>query len=71
MPEHYVRRVFIVFEALTQNPVPAPEFDIKKLSGLHDTYRVRIGEIRIEYHVTWESKRIEVLAVEFRERAYK
>gem|GEM_PF-1689672 len=38
---------------------------------MHDTYRIRIGEIRIEYEVDWESKTIAVLAVEFRGRAYK
>jgi len=71
MPDHYVRRVLLAFEALTQNPAPAPEYDVKKLVGTHDIYRVRIGEIRIEYEVDWESKQIGVLAVEFRERAYK
>jgi mRNA-degrading endonuclease RelE of RelBE toxin-antitoxin system len=70
MPEHYIRRVLLAFEALTQNPAPAPEYDVKKLSGMHDTYRIRIGEVRIEYEVDWGSKRIGILAIEFRERAY-
>jgi len=70
MPEHYAGRVLLVLEALSQNPAPAPEYDVKKLAGIRDTYRVRIGEIRIEYNVDWESKRIAILAVEFRGRAY-
>ena len=71
MPDHYSRRVLLVLEVLSENPAPAPEYDIKKLAGMHDTYRIRMGEIRIEYKVDWESKRIGILAVEFRGRAYK
>jgi len=61
----------MVLGALGQNPVPAPEYDVKKLAGMHDTYRIRIGGIRIEYKVDWESKRIGVLRIEFRGRAYQ
>ena len=45
------RRVLLVLEALSQNPAPVPEYDVRKLAGMHDTYRIRIGEIRIEYEV--------------------
>jgi len=61
----------LALEVLTQNPAPSPEYDVRKLAGMHDTYRIRIGEIRIEYEVDWESKRVAVLAVEFRGSAYK
>ncbi len=71
MPDHYSRRVLLVLEVLSQNPTPAPEYDVKKLAGMHDAYRIRIGEIRIEYAVDWKSKRIGILGVEFRGRAYK
>lgn len=71
MPAHYVRRILLALEALIQNPAPAPEYDVKKLAGTHDTYRIRIGEIRIEYEVDWELKRVGILTVEFRGRAYK
>ena len=55
---------------LKQNPAPVPEYDVKKLRGLKDIYRLRIGDIRIEYEVDWEAKLISVLLVEFRQRAY-
>jgi mRNA-degrading endonuclease RelE of RelBE toxin-antitoxin system len=71
MPSHYARRVLLALEALSQNPAPVPEYDVKKLAGTHDTYRIRIGDIRVEYGVDWESKRVAVLAVEFRGRAYR
>lgn len=60
----------MAFEALKQNPAPVPECEVKT-RGLKDTYRIRIGEIRIEYEVAWESRRISILAVEFRSRAYR
>jgi mRNA interferase RelE/StbE len=71
LPQHYVRRAIRAFEALKQNPAPVPDYEVKKLRGLRDTYRIRIGDIRIEYEVEWESKRINILAVEFRSRAYE
>jgi len=71
MPKHYAHRVILAFEALAQNPAPAPEYQVRKLQGLKDTYRIRIGDIRIEYGVDWNSRRISIFAVEFRERAYK
>jgi len=70
LPQQYARRAILAFEALKQNPAPVPEYEVKKLHGLRDTFRIRIGEIRIEYEVGWESKRISILAVEFRSRAY-
>jgi len=71
MPNHYAHKVILAFEALAQNPAPTPEYQVKKLRGLKDTYRIRIGDIRIEYGVKWESRRINIFAVEFRARAYR
>ena len=71
MPEHYIRRVILILEVLKQNPAPVPEYEVKKLHGFKDMYRIRVGDIRIEYEIAWESKRISILAVEFRARAYR
>ena len=70
LPEHYARRAILAFEALKQNPAPVPEYDVRKLHGLKDVYRIRIGDIRIEYEVAWESRLISILVVESRSRAY-
>jgi len=53
-----------------ENPVPTDYFDVKKLKGLTDTYRVRIGDIRIIYEVAWNERTIAILLIELRERAY-
>jgi mRNA interferase RelE/StbE len=71
LPDHYARRVVLAFEALKQNPAPVPEYDVMKLRGLKDVYRIRIGDIRIEYEVAWESRLINILVVESRSRAYR
>ena len=71
LPSDYARRVLLIFEVLTQNPVPAPEYDAKKLAGFVDTYRIRLGNIRIVYEVSWELRQLHVLTVESRGRAYK
>jgi glycosyltransferase involved in cell wall biosynthesis len=34
---------------LKQNLAPVPEYDVKRLRGLKDMYRIRIGDVRIEY----------------------
>ncbi len=71
MPTQYTHRVILALEVLKQNPAPVPEYDVKKLQGLKDMYRIRIGDIRIVYQIVWEFKRIKILTVEFRGRAYR
>lgn len=45
--------IVIAFQVLKRNPAPVPEYDAKKLRGLKDIYRIRIGDIRMEYEVEW------------------
>ena len=71
LPKHYAQRAILAFEALKQNPAPVPEYDVRKPRGLKDVYRIRIGDVRIEYEVTWESRLISILVVEFRSKAYR
>lgn len=55
---------------LRDNPVPSEYFDVKKLRGEEDTFRARIGDIRVVYEIDWRRKTINVLVVEHRGRAY-
>jgi len=50
--------------------VPAEYYDVKKLKGYVDTFRARIGDIRVIYEILWDDKRVNVLLIEPRERAY-
>jgi mRNA interferase RelE/StbE len=49
LPEHLKHRIIELLLILRENPVPAEYYDVKKLKGLADTYRIRIGDFRIIY----------------------
>lgn len=70
LPENYGRRVLELLRFLQNDPVPAALYDVKKLKGLEDTFRVRIGEIRVVYDVSWQGRQVRVLLIEVRGRVY-
>ena len=70
LPEHYRRRLIELLLILRENPVPAEYYDIKKLKGYTDTYRARIGDVRVIYEISWNQRAINVLWIEPRESAY-
>lgn len=50
--------------------VPAKQFDVKKLEGLDNTFRIRIGKLRIVYAVDWKNKDIVIAKIGMRENIY-
>ena len=70
LPVHYRQRIVELLLIFRENPVPAEYYDIKKLKGLTNTYRTRIGDTRVIYEILWESKMVHVLLINRRERAY-
>lgn len=70
LPAHYEKRVIELLLLFRENPIPAEYYDIKKLKGYTDTYRARIGTIRIIYEALWNKRQIHILVVEPREKAY-
>ncbi len=71
MPAHYQERIEKLLLELENGPVPAKTYDIEKMEGIEDTYRIRVGDIRIQYTVLWKTKEIDVLKISWRGRAYK
>ncbi len=72
LEKQYKISLLDVFLKLKIEPVPAKEFDVVKVGGSKNTYRVKIGKVRIIYDVYWNEKRIEILKVERRkDRTYK
>ena len=63
-------RIVELLLVLRENPVPAEQFDIKKLQGYKDTFRARIGDVRLIYELQWDRQTINVLVIERRETAY-
>ncbi|MDE1871755.1 MAG: hypothetical protein KGI06_05975 [Candidatus Micrarchaeota archaeon] len=51
MPDFHKKGIKEVIIALAEEPVPAAAYDVRKLSGGEDSYRIRIGGIRISYTV--------------------
>ncbi len=64
------RRILEALEILEENPIPH-SLDLRKLRGYEDTYRIRVGKVRIVYSVDWEKERIVVHFIGPREKAYR
>lgn len=48
---------------LRTSPLPVREYDLKKISGVQDVYRVRISSYRIIYKIDWGKKEINVIKI--------
>jgi len=59
-----------LFKALKLNPLPFKEYDLKKLKGYKNYYRIRIGKIRIIYEIIELEQKIYIHFIGFREKAY-
>ena len=71
VPESYLRGLSALLEAIAVNPVPWKDFDLKKMEGVDNTYRVRIGDYRVVYFVEKEKQTIHILKFDRREKVYK
>ena len=71
LPEHYKLKVLEALDKLKTDPVPFRDYDIKKLKGFEDTFKIRIGDIRVVYTINWGSKTIIIHFIGYRGRAYK
>jgi mRNA interferase RelE/StbE len=60
-----------VITVLKNDPVPFRKFDVVKLKGYEDVYRIRIGDLRIIYGINWDRRRILVHFIGPREKAYE
>jgi len=68
--ERYKRRVAEVIRILMVDPIPTRLFDVKKLAGTENAFRIRIGKIRIVYTILWKDKVILISRISFRGRVY-
>lgn len=63
-------RIEEVLKVLVFDPVPAKRYDVKKLKGIKDTFRIRVGKFRVVYTIIWKDGTILVSRISFRESAY-
>lgn len=60
-----------VIITLKDSPVPVKTHDVAKLKGYDSAYRIRIGNLRLVYEVSWATKKITIHKIEPRESVYK
>lgn len=58
LDENRKNRIKEVITTLKSDPIPFRKFDVVKLRGYENTYRIRVGDLRIVYEVNWNEKRI-------------
>ncbi|GBC72598.1 hypothetical protein HRbin03_00429 [archaeon HR03] len=63
-----VREIIVL---LKDDPVPFKRADVTKLAGYQDTYRIRVGQLRIVYSVSWKERKITIHYIGPREKAYE
>lgn len=60
-----------VFEKIKQLNCPFPtNFDIKKLSGIEEFYRLRVGKVRVLFEIDTKSKSIWIRKIGYRGGIY-
>jgi mRNA interferase RelE/StbE len=64
----YVNRIFPIIESLAQNPRPT---HCKKLSGLQNLWRLRIGDYRLLYEINDKQHSVDIVAIRHRREAYR
>ncbi len=63
------KKIMELLVYLKEHPIPAHRYDVKKLKGTENTYRIRIGKYRVIYGI--EGETVQILAVSHRKSAYK
>lgn len=53
LPKGTKRQVEETLDTLKTRPIPARTNDVIKLKGVKDSFRIRIGDIRMVYTIEW------------------
>ncbi len=69
-PDHIRKKTIEAIDALQESFAPVKLFDVKKLKGLEDTFRIRMGDWRIVYELRRRETTIIVYEISPRGRAY-
>ena len=71
LDEKRKQRIREIITILKEDPVPFKRADVIKLAGYRDTYRIRVGQFRIVYTVSWKERIITIHYIGPREKAYE
>jgi len=64
------RKIKEIVLILKADPVPLRKADVCKLKGYDNVYRIRIGNLRMVYEVSWMERTIIIHYIGPREKAY-
>ena len=70
LTEKQKQNIKTVILTLKTDPIPFKKTDVCKLQGYENTYRIRMGNLRIVYQVLWDEKTILIHYIGPRKRAY-
>ncbi|MCJ7698686.1 type II toxin-antitoxin system RelE/ParE family toxin [Candidatus Bathyarchaeota archaeon] len=65
------QRIAAIIGILKKDPIPFRRADVCKLRGYESTYRIRIGDLRLVYQVSWNERIVLIHYIGPRERAYE
>jgi len=66
----HLKKFGVLLETLKTDPIPWKRFDVKKIEGEENTYRIRIGDFRVIYFLDKPTKTVHILKVERRGKVY-
>ncbi|PIU58541.1 hypothetical protein COS86_08960 [Candidatus Bathyarchaeota archaeon CG07_land_8_20_14_0_80_47_9] len=66
--KHNIETIILI---LKSDLIPFKKADVCKLRGYDSTYRIRTGNLRIIYEVSWNEKNILIHYIGPKEKAYK
>ena len=71
VPREIRVKIAEILDILENEPIPVEKYDVKKMKGLPNTYRIRIGGYRMVYKVDFKDKLIVIVKIDTREKVYK
>ena len=71
LPRPQQEKIARLLNTLEFIAVPFKEFDIKKLKGQDNRYRIRLGNFRLIYEIIKGKRIIQILKLDTRKKAYK
>ncbi len=69
LPPHIKKKIDELIDHLKDDPLPAKRYDLKKIRGKKDVYRIRIGNYRVLYKI--QDNVIIILLMIQRKQAYR
>lgn len=66
----YYKKIIEIFEILKSDPIPYRSAEVKKIKGYPNTYRIRVGDIRILYKIYKKDRRLVIYDIDYRGRIY-